>query len=150
MILKTMALEPKHGWASAKRIQQISGEVLQVQQGSLYPASNRLEQRGWTKAKWKETGTGRRALLFGRRTRPARKGNRGLEPPFRSNQSGRGDNLVSLAVRAECCGRPYKRRRRREEPRFPVSSRNWIACGVYRARARARDEQESEFSTPQG
>ena len=56
LILKTISLEPKHGWAIAKRIQQISGEVLQVQQGSLYPALHRLEQKAWIKAKWKETG----------------------------------------------------------------------------------------------
>ncbi len=54
LILKTISLEPKHGWAIAKRIQQISGEVLQVQQGSLYPALHRLEQKAWIKAKWKE------------------------------------------------------------------------------------------------
>src|SRR5207249_2050978 len=59
LILRTVSLEPKHGWAIAKRIQQISGEVLQVQQGSLYPALHRLEQRAWIKAKWKETKTGR-------------------------------------------------------------------------------------------
>jgi transcriptional regulator len=59
LILKTISLEPKHGWAIAKRIQQISREVLQVQQGSLYPALHRLEQRGWIKAKWKESETGR-------------------------------------------------------------------------------------------
>jgi PadR family transcriptional regulator PadR len=64
LILKTIALEPKHGWAIAKRIQQISGEVLQVQQGSLYPALHRLEQRGWIKAKWKETETGRQAKFY--------------------------------------------------------------------------------------
>src|SRR5207253_7432169 len=57
LILKTISLEPKHGWAIAKRIQQISGEVLQVQQGSLYPALHRLEQKAWIKAKWKETET---------------------------------------------------------------------------------------------
>jgi PadR family transcriptional regulator PadR len=51
LILKTISLEPKHGWAIAKRIQQISGEVLQVQQGSLYPALHRLEQKVWIKAK---------------------------------------------------------------------------------------------------
>ena len=64
LILKTIALEHNHGWAIAKRIQQISGEVLQVQQGSLYPAFDRLEQRGWIKAKWKETGTGRQAKFY--------------------------------------------------------------------------------------
>jgi PadR family transcriptional regulator, regulatory protein PadR len=64
LILKTLSLEPKHGWAIAKRIQQISGEVLQVQQGSLYPALHRLEQRAWIKAKWKESETGRRAKFY--------------------------------------------------------------------------------------
>ena len=64
LILKTIALEPKHGWAIAKRIQQISREVLQVQQGSLYPALHRLEQKAWIKAKWAETETGREAKLY--------------------------------------------------------------------------------------
>jgi transcriptional regulator len=64
LILKTLSLEPKHGWAIAKRIQQISGEVLQVQQGSLYPALHRLEQQGWIKAKWAETETGRQAKFY--------------------------------------------------------------------------------------
>ena len=64
LILKTLALEPKHGWAIAKRIQQISQEVLQVQQGSLYPALNRLERKGWIKAKWGETETGREAKSY--------------------------------------------------------------------------------------
>ena len=64
LILKTLALEPKHGWAIAKRIQQISSEVLQVQQGSLYPALHRLEHRGWIKARWAETETGRKAKFY--------------------------------------------------------------------------------------
>ena len=64
LILKTIALEPKHGWAIAKRIQQISRDVLQVQQGSLYPALHRLEQKAWIKAKWKETETGRQAKFY--------------------------------------------------------------------------------------
>jgi PadR family transcriptional regulator, regulatory protein PadR len=64
LILKTVALEPKHGWAIAKRIQQMSHEVLQVQQGSLYPALNRLERKGWIKAKWGETETGRQAKFY--------------------------------------------------------------------------------------
>ena len=64
LILKTVSLEPKHGWAIAKRIQQISGEVLQVQQGSLYPALHRLEQKAWIKAKWTETETGRAAKFY--------------------------------------------------------------------------------------
>lgn len=64
LILKTLNVESKHGWAIAKRIQQISGEVLQVQQGSLYPALHRLEQQGWIKAKWAETETGRQAKFY--------------------------------------------------------------------------------------
>src|SRR6202023_188377 len=64
LILKTLSLEPKHGWAIAKRIQQVSGEVLQVQQGSLYPALHRLEQHGWIKAKWAESETGRDAKFY--------------------------------------------------------------------------------------
>jgi PadR family transcriptional regulator PadR len=64
LILKTLSLEAKHGWAIAKRIQQISGEVLQIQQGSLYPALHRLEQHGWIRAKWAETETGREAKFY--------------------------------------------------------------------------------------
>jgi PadR family transcriptional regulator, regulatory protein PadR len=64
LILKTLSLEPKHGWAIAKRIQQISNEVLQVQQGSLYPALHRLEQQGWIRARWSESGTGRQAKFY--------------------------------------------------------------------------------------
>jgi PadR family transcriptional regulator PadR len=64
LILKTISLEPKHGWAIAKRIQQVSREVLQIQQGSLYPALHRLEQQGWIKAHWAETETGRKARFY--------------------------------------------------------------------------------------
>ena len=64
LILKTILLEPMHGWAIAKRIQQVSGEVLQVQQGSLYPALHRLEQQAWIKAKWAESETGREAKFY--------------------------------------------------------------------------------------
>jgi PadR family transcriptional regulator PadR len=64
LILKTIQLEPMHGWAIAKRIQQVSGEVLQVQQGSLYPALHRLEQQAWIKAKWAESETGRQAKFY--------------------------------------------------------------------------------------
>jgi PadR family transcriptional regulator, regulatory protein PadR len=64
LILKTILLEPMHGWAIAKRIQQVSAEVLQVQQGSLYPALHRLEQQGWIKAKWAESETGRQAKFY--------------------------------------------------------------------------------------
>jgi len=64
LILKTIALEAKHGWAIAKRIQQVSKDALQVQQGSLYPALHRLEQQAWIKAHWAETETGRRAKFY--------------------------------------------------------------------------------------
>jgi PadR family transcriptional regulator, regulatory protein PadR len=64
LILKTVSLEARHGWAIAKRIQQMSGEVLQVQQGSLYPALHRLELQGWIKAVWRESETGRNAKFY--------------------------------------------------------------------------------------
>jgi PadR family transcriptional regulator PadR len=64
LILKTLRLDPMHGWAIGKRIQQVSGEVLQVQQGSLYPALHRLEQQGWITAKWAESETGRQAKFY--------------------------------------------------------------------------------------
>src|SRR5712671_6056019 len=64
LILKTLSLEPKHGWAIAKRIEQVSREALQVQQGSLYPALHRLEQQGWIEAEWRPTPTGRMAKFY--------------------------------------------------------------------------------------
>ena len=64
LILRTLSLKPKHGWAIAKRIQQSSGEVLQVTQGALYPALHRLEQQGWIRAKWGDTDTGRKAKFY--------------------------------------------------------------------------------------
>jgi PadR family transcriptional regulator, regulatory protein PadR len=64
LILKTVSVQPGHGWAIAKRIQQVSGQVLQVLQGSLYPALHRLEQQALLKAKWAETETGRQAKFY--------------------------------------------------------------------------------------
>src|ERR1700760_2096373 len=64
LILKTLSTEARHGWGIAKRIQQLSGEVLQVQQGSLYPALHRLEQQGWNKPKWAESETARQAKFY--------------------------------------------------------------------------------------
>ena len=64
LILKTLALEPRHGWAIAKRIQQVSKDALQVQQGSLYPALHRLEKRGWLRAEWGESDNGRQAKFY--------------------------------------------------------------------------------------
>src|SRR5262245_64010483 len=64
LILKTLAVEPRHGWAIAKRIRQVSGDVLQVTQGSLYPALHRLEQQGWLKAEWVSSESGREAKVY--------------------------------------------------------------------------------------
>src|SRR5579871_3583206 len=64
LILRTLSLEPMHGWAIARRIQQASNEVLQVTQGALYPALHRLEQQGWLRAEWKQSETGREAKFY--------------------------------------------------------------------------------------
>ena len=64
LILKTVSLEPMNGWAIAKRIVQISNSVLQVQQGSLYPALHRLEHQGWIKAEWRDSENNRRAKYY--------------------------------------------------------------------------------------
>jgi transcriptional regulator len=64
LILRTLALEPLHGWAVSERIQQISGDLLRVQQGSLYPALHRLERRGWIKARWGASENNRRAKFY--------------------------------------------------------------------------------------
>jgi transcriptional regulator len=64
LILKTLALEPMHGWGIAQRIHQVSNEVLQVNQGALYPALHRLEQSGWIRAKWGESDNNRRAKFY--------------------------------------------------------------------------------------
>ncbi|MGH9613844.1 MAG: PadR family transcriptional regulator [Bryobacteraceae bacterium] len=64
LILKTIALEPMHGWAIAHRIKQMSKDVLQVQQGSLYPALHKLEQQGWIEAEWGESDNNRRAKFY--------------------------------------------------------------------------------------
>lgn len=65
LILQVLSLGPLHGYAIAQRLQQISQEVLQVQQGSLYPALHRLEARGWLTAEWKATESGRDAKFYG-------------------------------------------------------------------------------------
>ncbi|HKW25174.1 MAG TPA: PadR family transcriptional regulator [Terriglobales bacterium] len=64
LILKTLALEAMHGWGVAQRIQQISKDALQVQQGSLYPALHRLEQQGWIEAEWRPSENNRRAKYY--------------------------------------------------------------------------------------
>ena len=64
LILRTLQNEPQHGWAVSERIQQISQDVLQINQGSLYPALHRLEHQGWIAAEWKVSELGRRAKYY--------------------------------------------------------------------------------------
>ena len=72
LILKILALEPLHGWAIGQRLRQVSGDVLQVSDGSLYPALHKLEYQGWIKSEWKPTENNRRARFYSL-TRPGRK-----------------------------------------------------------------------------
>jgi len=64
LILRTLALEPQHGWGISERIQQISSNALQVRQGSLYPALHRLQRRGWIKPKWGTSENNRKAKYY--------------------------------------------------------------------------------------
>ncbi len=64
LLLKILALEPLHGWAISQRLKQVSGDVLQVSDGSLYPALHKLEQEGWIEAEWKTSELGRRAKFY--------------------------------------------------------------------------------------
>lgn len=64
LLLKILALGPFHGWAIAQRLKQVSGDVLQVSDGSLYPALHKLEQEGWITAEWKTSELGRRAKFY--------------------------------------------------------------------------------------
>jgi|SRR5271170_6264964 len=64
LILKTLSIQPNHGWAIAKRIEQTSEDVLQVTQGALYPALHRLEHQGWIRSKWRPSETGREAKFY--------------------------------------------------------------------------------------
>lgn len=64
LLLKILALEPLHGWAISQRLKQVSGDVLQVSDGSLYPALHKLEQEGWITAQWKTSELGRRAKFY--------------------------------------------------------------------------------------
>jgi PadR family transcriptional regulator PadR len=82
LILKIVALGPIHGYAISQRLQQISKDFFQVQQGSLYPALHRLEDRGWLQAEWRNTETGREAKFY----RLTRRGRRQLETEVRSWQ----------------------------------------------------------------
>ena len=64
LLLKILALEPMHGWAISLRLRSLSGDVLQVSEGSLYPALHKLEQEGWIKAEWKQSENNRRAKFY--------------------------------------------------------------------------------------
>jgi PadR family transcriptional regulator len=64
LVLKILALEPLHGWALSQRLKQVSGDVLQVSDGSLYPALHKLEQQGWIHAEWKPTENNRKAKFY--------------------------------------------------------------------------------------
>jgi transcriptional regulator len=72
LILKILSLEPLHGWAIGQRLKQVSGDVLQVSDGSLYPALHKLEQQGWIQAEWKPSENNRRAKFYSL-TRPGRR-----------------------------------------------------------------------------
>jgi PadR family transcriptional regulator PadR len=72
LLLKILALEPLHAWAVSQRLKQVSGDVLHVSDGSLYPALHKLEQEGWITAEWKVTENGRRAKFYSL-TRPGRR-----------------------------------------------------------------------------
>jgi transcriptional regulator len=93
LILKALALEPLHGWAVARRIRQLSHEVLQVHQGSLYPALHRLEHQGWISAKWGLSEQNRRAKYYSL----TRAGHRHLEKEAASWE--RLSAAISLVVR---------------------------------------------------
>jgi transcriptional regulator len=64
LVLKILALQPLHGWALSQRLKQVSGDVLQVSDGSLYPALHKLEQQGWVQSEWKPTENNRRAKFY--------------------------------------------------------------------------------------
>jgi len=94
LILRVLAWGPRHGWAIAQRIRQMSREVLKVGQGSLYPALHKLEQQGWIEAEWGESENNRRARFY----RLTRAGRRALEKE--SAQWERLSAAISLVVRA--------------------------------------------------
>jgi PadR family transcriptional regulator, regulatory protein PadR len=95
LLLKILALEPLHGWAIGQRLRQVSGNVLQVSDGSLYPALHKLENEGWIKAEWKPTANNRRAKFYSL----TRAGRRQLESETAS--WGRLSAAISQVVRIE-------------------------------------------------
>jgi PadR family transcriptional regulator PadR len=95
LILKILALEPLNGFAVGQRLRQVSGEILQVSDGSLYPALHKLEQEGWITAEWKQTENNRRAKFYSL----TRAGRRQLEKESANWQ--RLSNAISALVRLE-------------------------------------------------
>lgn len=93
LLLKILALEPLHGWAVSQRLKQVSGDILQVSDGSLYPALHKLEQEGWITAEWKTSELGRRAKFYSL----TRLGKRQLEKEAENWQ--RLSNAISSVVR---------------------------------------------------
>jgi PadR family transcriptional regulator PadR len=93
LILKILALEPLHGWAISQRLRQVSSDVLQVSDGSLYPALHKLEQEGWIKSEWKPSENHRKAKFYSL-TRP---GHRQLEK--QADQWGRLSSAISQVLR---------------------------------------------------
>jgi PadR family transcriptional regulator PadR len=93
LILKIIAREPMHGWAIAQRMKQMSNDVLQVGQGSLYPALHKLEQQGWIEAEWGDSDNNRRAKYYSL----TREGRRALERE--ATQWERLSTAISLIVR---------------------------------------------------
>ena len=109
LILRTIALEPMHGWAIAQRIQQVSDELLRVQQGSLYPALHRLEHQGWIAADWGASENNRRARFYSL----TKAGRRQLDADPAMGRLRRGLLLVDR-----------RRRRRAPQPRAPRRRRH--------------------------
>ncbi len=64
LVLRTLALEPMHGWGLAQRIEMMSGEVFEIQQGTLYPALQRMKRKGWVRSEWRQTENNRRARYY--------------------------------------------------------------------------------------
>ena len=94
LILKTLALGSQHGWAISERVQQISRDALQIQQGSLYPALHRLERRGWIKARWGASENNRKAKFY-ELTRAGRKQLNAEESAWRKLTAAVGEILES-------------------------------------------------------
>src|SRR5438034_9627051 len=95
LILKILALQPLHGWAISRRLKTVSGDVLQVSDGSLYPALHKLEQEGWITAEWKTSEYGRRAKYYSL----TRLGRRQLDKE--ADNWGRRSNAISRVIKVK-------------------------------------------------